>query len=192
MNAYRRGFIANGFVLFAAIAVCTFADAQNQQQVPVRKQLPAVCQCGCNKAPHLCNMDCSWLDGHDDNDTHELPQTEVRLVIPKDGFPPKGAWVTGAMITKVYKDAAATQGNTRADRKGDRVVLQKNDIITHVDGDPVLTFKDLHELVMGAAGQTKLTVVVTENGKRVAYYDYFTPQNGKLGVMVKMVKFKRL
>jgi hypothetical protein len=173
--------------LRSATSEASSGDEEDQYKAE-RGELPGKCDCGCGMAFLDCDMDCPWLDSRSSKDEDEIADDLVveRSEVPRKALPPNRL-IKGARIDKVLKDTPATGGSTKPGKKGNRVVLEEGDIITHINGEPVNSVKDYHELMRGS-NEKKLTVI--DWRKKKAYHDYFKPRNGLIGIRFQMVRFK--
>jgi S1-C subfamily serine protease len=90
----------------------------------------------------------------------------------------------GVVVIEVTADGPATKGHEKAGGGGDTILLEEGDIITHVDGKEVKSAADYYKLMSGK-DEKKITVIDINTGKSVS--DYFTPDDGKLGVVFEVI-----
>lgn len=161
--------------------------SDEEQYTPVRKEIPAKCDCGCGRDFLDCDHDCPSLDTISSKKQEELGDpVEVRSEVPREAFP-KDQWVYGVKITKVFQRTPATDGSTRPGRRGNRVILEPGDIITHINGASVKGVKDYYELMNGNA-EKRVTVLDWKD--KVVHFDYFRPEGGRIGIKFQPVRFK--
>jgi hypothetical protein len=164
--------------------------AQNtgeDQYVPVRQEIPKKCECGCGRDFLDCDHDCPLLDGISSKKETELADPiPVRIEVPRELFP-KDQWTYGMRVTKVFPDTPATNGGTMPGGKGNRVILEPGDIITHINGAPVKGFTDYYELMHG---NNEKCVTVIDWKDQAVYNDYFRPKGGRIGIKIEPTKVK--
>jgi hypothetical protein len=170
-----------------ASSEASLGDEDNDYKAE-REELPAKCDCGCGMAFLDCDMDCPSLDSRSSKDEEKITED---LIVEWSEVPPKqlppGKWIKGVRIDKVFEKAPATDGSTRPGKKGNRVVLEKGDIITHINGAALNSTKDYLELMRGNK-EKRLTVI--DWRKKTAHNGYFRPKDGRLGIKIQMVRFK--
>lgn len=90
----------------------------------------------------------------------------------------------GAVILEVTQGGPATNGREQPKDKGDVIILEEGDIITHVDGKEVRTAADYYKLMDGN-GERKITIIDVQDNKPKT--NYFKPKNGKFGVKFEVI-----
>lgn len=109
----------------------------------------------------------------------------------------KRAWL-GVAIQSVTEDLAASMGqksttgaliaSISADSPAKKAVLQPGDIVTHLDGKPVGSARDLSRLVADQKPDTSVSLKIRRNGKSLTMKVMLSAQPGQKTVQMKASK----
>lgn len=92
----------------------------------------------------------------------------------------------GAVVVSVTEGGPATKGST--DKEGTSAAeLEKEDVITQIDGKDIKSAKDYYELMKGET-QKELTVIDQRTGSEEK--GYFKPEKGALGIKFYIIPKK--